>query len=184
MKDFLERFRSQVRRGCVKQPANGFTLVELMVVVACIAILAAAATPALSRYLRLVHLRQAVYQISGDLYTMKSEAIKYGANRSITFDNLNQTYTLVHSTFNQTMRLGTYRGVVVFTKNPDPAGTPDEDFSNTITFNSRGFSGLALPVTTQVYVTNQDNRIFRIQVTATGAVSVRIWDIHENNWDR
>jgi type IV fimbrial biogenesis protein FimT len=182
MKTFLERFRPKVRRMGVKQPANGFTLVELMVTVACIAILAAAATPTLSNYLRMVNLRQAVYKISGDLYTVRSEAIKYGTNCSITFNFGPKTYTLTNPRFNHTVDLNAYRGQVAFTANPDPGGTPADAFSPTITFNARGLSGLAPPVTTQVYVTNQDNRIFRVLVTATGAVSVRLWNGHNNKW--
>jgi Tfp pilus assembly protein FimT len=153
-----------------------------MVAVACIAILAAAATPTLRNYLRMVHLRQAVYQLSGDLYTVKSEAIKRGVSCSVTFDTVNRTYTMTNPP--RVMDLKTYKGVVAFTANPDPGGTPSEAFSPTITFNARGLSGLVPPVTTQVYVTNQDNRFFRVQVTATGAVSVRLWNNINSSWVR
>jgi prepilin-type N-terminal cleavage/methylation domain-containing protein len=182
MKNILEQFRPQVRRRCVEQPANGFTMLELMIAAACIAILAAAAVPTLSNYLRMVNLRQAVYQISGDLYTVRSEAVKIGANCSINFNTVNKTYTLTNPS--RIMDLKTYRGGVAFTANPDPGALPEDAFSPTITFNARGFSGLSPAVTTQVYVTNQDNRIFRVQVTATGAVSVRFWNQQNNKWIR
>jgi prepilin-type N-terminal cleavage/methylation domain-containing protein len=183
MKFFSELFRHRIRSVCSRQPANGFTLVELMVVVACIGIMALAATPTLRQYLRMVNLRQAVYQISGDLYTVRSQAVKTGANCSITFTpGTPPTYAL--SNPNRIMDLSTYRGNVTFTANPDPGGLPGDVFSPTITFNARGLSGLVPPVTTQVYVTNIDNRIFRVQVTATGAVSVRLWDNHSNKWGR
>jgi type II secretory pathway pseudopilin PulG len=157
--------------------------VELMVVIACIGILAVAATPTLRQYLRMVNLRQAVYQISGDLYTVRSQAVKSGANCSIAFPpGIGTIYTL--SSPNRIMDLKTYRGNVTFTANPDPGGLPGDVSSPTIIFNARGLSGLAPPVTTQVYVTNIDNRIFRVQVTATGAVSVRLWNPHSNSWTR
>lgn len=157
-------------------------MIEVMVVVACITILAAAAVPSLRQYVRMVNLRQAVYQISGDLYTVKSQAVKGGANCSIAFDDLNNNYNL--SSPARWMDLSTYRGNVTFTADPDPGALPENAFSPLVVFNTRGLSGLAPPVTTQVYVTNQDNYIFRVQVTATGAISVRRWNNHNNKWVR
>jgi prepilin-type N-terminal cleavage/methylation domain-containing protein len=166
----------------VKHPPYGFTMIELLVTIACIAILAVAAIPATRNYMRTVNLRQAVYKISGDLYAAKSQAIKSGVNCSITFDPVAATYTLSNPV--QTTDLKIYSGKMAFTANPDAGGQPGDAFSPVITFNARGFSGLDPPVTTQVYVTNQDKRVFRVQVTATGAISVRLWNPNGNTWLR
>lgn len=162
-----------------KQAVKGFTLIELLVAMACIGILAATATPSVAQYIRNMSLREAVYQISGDLYTIKSQAIRTRDNCSIDFDILTQTYTLTDPS--RTVDLKEYRGGVAFTGNPD--ATPAV-FSPTVTFNTRGLSGLVPAATTQVYVTNQDNRIFRIQATAAGAISIRRWNSAGGTWVR
>ena len=162
-----------------KHAIKGFTIIELLVTIACIGILAAAATPSVAQYIRNMNLRDAVYQISGDLYTIKSQAIRTRANCNINFDTVTQTYTL--SDPNRTVDLKEYRGGVTFTANPDAS---TDVFSPTIVFNTRGLSGLAPAATTQVYVTNQDNRIFRIQASAAGAISIRRWSGPGGTWER
>jgi prepilin-type N-terminal cleavage/methylation domain-containing protein len=185
MKIILELLKRKVRRMRLNQSARGFTTIELMVALTCVAILAVAATPTIRHYMHMVHLRQAAYQISGDLYSVRTQAVKVAANCSITFNFSNNMYTVSIPAANpiRVMDLKTW-GDVTFRANPDPGGVPADAFSPTISFNSRGLSALVPPVTTQVYLTNQDGYVFRVQVTATGAVSTRLWNSNNNTWRR
>jgi prepilin-type N-terminal cleavage/methylation domain-containing protein len=178
MKSCAELLKPGVRRVLKTQPEKGFTLIELMVVIACVVILIAVTGPTFGNYLREAGLKQAVYQLSGDLYRTKSQAVRTQAVQTINLSPATNTYTC--TTPAQTINLGDYRGNVVFTNNPD--GGPDV-FSPTIPFSARGFSGLVPAATTQVYLTDQaagplgggNGRIFRIQVSAAGAISIHEW---------
>jgi prepilin-type N-terminal cleavage/methylation domain-containing protein len=178
MKSCAELLKPGVRRALKMQPEKGFTLIELMVVIACVAILAAVTAPSMIRYLREAGLRQAVYQLSGDLYRTKSQAVRTQTVLAMNFFLAPSTYTCTNPV--RTTNLGDYRGNVVFTNNPD-GGT--DVFSPTIPFSTRGFSGLVPAATTQVYLTEQtagplgagNGRIFRIQVSAAGAISIHEW---------
>jgi prepilin-type N-terminal cleavage/methylation domain-containing protein len=176
---FVGFIKPRVQRSFTKQSAKGFTLLELAVVMVCIGILSVAVAPTVRGYIRTIGLRNAVYQLSGDLYTIKSQAIRTSANCNIAFDPLLQTYTL--SDPSRTVNLNDFHGNVTFIPNPDGGA---DIFSPTIAFNTRGLSALVPPATTQVYIRNQDNRIFRIQVSAVGAISIHKWASASSKWVR
>lgn len=62
----------------------GFTLIELMVTVAMLAILAALATPSFRQFVEAQRLRDASFGLVSDLTLARSEAIKRGGNVAIT----------------------------------------------------------------------------------------------------
>jgi prepilin-type N-terminal cleavage/methylation domain-containing protein len=178
MKFFMKLIDPCVRRVLKKQSQSGFTLIELMVVIASIAVLAGVTAPNFINYLQEAGLKQAVYQISGDLHRTKSQAIRTRIVQTMNFSQVANNY--VCSNPLHTINLADFWGSVVYTNNPD--GGLDA-FSPTIAFNTRGLSGLVPAVTTQVYLTNQvagplgigNGRIFRVQVSAAGAVSIHEW---------
>ncbi len=174
---FLELSQRRIQKIPNRQTSRGFTLLELMVVMACVAILSAAAVPAIREYFLTVSLKKAVHQLSGDLYRIKSQAIRSNANCTINFNVGPSFYTLSDPV--RTVNLSDFDGNVVFTGNPSAL---PEVFSPVITFNTRGL--LVPAVQTQVYVTNQQNRIFRVQVSAAGAISIRAWNAASNTWMR
>jgi prepilin-type N-terminal cleavage/methylation domain-containing protein len=177
MNFLLDLIKLSVQKILNRQTSKGFTIVELMVVVACIGILSAAAAPTLRDYFRSNSLKKAVYQLSGDLFRIKSQAIRSQANCNINFTLVPSSYTLSNPV--RTVNLSDFIGNVVFTGNPD--GSPDV-FSTTIGFDTRGLSSPM--ATTQVYVTNVSNRIYRIQVSAAGGISIRFWNTATNTWVR
>jgi len=177
MNFLLGLIKLSVQKIFNRQASKGFTIVELMVAVAFIGILSAAAAPTVRDYIRSSSLKKAVYQLSGDLYRIKSQAIRSNANCDVNFTLAPGSYTLSNPV--RTVNLSDFSGNVVFTGNPD-GGT--DVFSLLIRFNSRGLPTPA--ATTQVYVTNVSNRIYRIQVSAAGGVSIRFWDNATNTWLR
>lgn len=70
--------------GTVRLPAQqGFTVIELMVVVAIVAILAALAVPSFNPLIERWRVRQSVDGLQSALYYARSEAIKRGGNITI-----------------------------------------------------------------------------------------------------
>jgi prepilin-type N-terminal cleavage/methylation domain-containing protein len=76
-----------------KQGAAGFSLVELMVVMAVIGIVAGTAIPAISNYLRTYAVRAASASVTQEIQTARAQAIKRNANYGVGFAILsNRTY--------------------------------------------------------------------------------------------
>jgi prepilin-type N-terminal cleavage/methylation domain-containing protein len=171
MKLLLERLTLCARLCLKKQPEKGFTVIELLVVLGCITILSAAARPSFLNYLNDTGLKQAVYQLGGDLYRAKSQAIRTRTVQTVNLDKDANTYVCTNP--NRTINLANFWGNTTFADNPDGGG-PDTAFSPEISFNTRGLSA-----TTQAYLT-ANGRTFRVQVSAAGAVSIHEWS--DGNW--
>lgn len=73
---------------------KGFSLVELLMVVAIVAIAAGVAIPYLTRYTQNNNLRNAARAISGDFFEYKSKATAESRMYSITFNVAGGTYTI------------------------------------------------------------------------------------------
>ena len=68
-----------------RRTSAGFTLVELLVVTAIMAIMTAAALPAISRYLRNYKMRNAVQAVGGEISAARNKAIMKNVNWGVVF---------------------------------------------------------------------------------------------------
>lgn len=91
-----------------RQPQRGFTAVELLVVIAILGILAAFATPSLSKFMQTQKVRTLAYDLFADLSFARSEAISRGHNvqvLSVNGTNWNSGWTITDITANPTTQL-------------------------------------------------------------------------------
>jgi prepilin-type N-terminal cleavage/methylation domain-containing protein len=169
MSFFVTSPQRVMKKSRVHRKPQGFTLIEMMIVVLVIAVLSSVAGFYIVDHRRNLSLKNVAYKISGHLHKAKALAIRGRTTCSINFFKapaLNQyTMTIV----NETVDLGTALGNVTFADNPD---TSTDAFTSTITFNQRGICTLSGPV----YVTNQDNYIYRIMTSGAGGISIQMWD--------
>ncbi|MCP4575846.1 MAG: prepilin-type N-terminal cleavage/methylation domain-containing protein [Deltaproteobacteria bacterium] len=84
-------------RGCGwnNEKGDGFTIVEILVVVAIIAVLSAVAVPAIVSWLPKYRLRAAVSDLHSNLQRAKQEAIRGNGECAVYFDAANSKYQLV-----------------------------------------------------------------------------------------
>ena len=75
-----------MRRMKIQRGEGGFTLIELAVVMALVAIMALFVAPAIGEWLDNFHIRQAGREMSSDLQFAKMKAISTGSNCSVVFN--------------------------------------------------------------------------------------------------
>ncbi len=78
--------------GVAVRNKSGFTLIELMTVIAIVAIVLAFATPPFLQWLKNKALVEASDQVFSDLQNARLRAVKENANVLVAFDTANQSY--------------------------------------------------------------------------------------------
>jgi type II secretion system protein H len=116
---------------------RGFSLVEVLVVIAILAVVLAIAAPNFTAYRDNTNLREAARSISSDMQLAKQRAVSESRNYLINFDEAANTYTLQQETA---------PNLIIYTKTVGAGntaikilGTPTFPSGN-VTFQSRGTS--------------------------------------------
>ena len=185
--DGINRFES----GSEKMP-RGYTLVELIVTIAIIAIMMAAAVPAVNGYLRRHASQHAADELYGDIQLARMRAARNNQRCQIQFNvpAANQ-YTLIDVDNNGTV-IGNFKtgDLTRFRGNISFAGSPlaaDNAPFTTVEFFPTGI--LNAPVTApanadSIFITNAANDVFyRVMITAAGGTGVYRWDPNANQWN-
>ncbi len=88
------RTMGELRFAFKRTPSHGFTVTELLVTIAIIAIVAGIAYPSLNRMASNGNLRSAARDIMADIGTVKEGAMAYNQQFTIPFDTHANTYTV------------------------------------------------------------------------------------------
>jgi type IV fimbrial biogenesis protein FimT len=139
----------------------GFTLLELITVIAIAATLLAIAIPNINRYIQNYNLKTAARTLEGDIQSAKQKSIAESTNYTILFDVANNNYTINPTAI--TKNFNSFGNITL-------ANTGNIN-NNTITLQSRG---TADTTTNQDTITLNNKMLSQasIQTTSMGKVNV------------
>ncbi|MBN2516131.1 MAG: type II secretion system protein [Deltaproteobacteria bacterium] len=148
------------------QCRKGFSLIEMLIVCAIIAVLSLITVPAFLRYTANANLKSAVREVSSDILRQKEQAISRNLEQKIVFNTGSESYTLQEEiaggggwTNQQTKLLKS------FGSNIDITGTTFG--ANTITFQTRGTASMGT-----LTLTNNRGSTATITINITGRTYV------------
>ncbi len=141
---------------------HGFTLIEIMTVLAIIAILMTAAIPSYIGYKPTLVLNRAVNEYHGILQQARLMAIKNRGDCTVVFGAKSYTVSCTTSNYTRTVDYSDYGELVIFERFDGTSGIPTAN----LTFNSRGSCNSAY-----MHITNTQRKDFyRIGPLISGAI--------------
>lgn len=184
------------RKKCIirKSTDNGFTLIELIVIITIMGILTTIAIPVFSKWLPDYALRRTVMALYSDMHLAKIKAIKGnsvfrieflpgGADlyrivdpdgtivKTVNLSAPDEGYSICYGCGNATKKATTSGGTV-----------PEDGISytsNNVSFNPRGFGKMGY-----VYLTNSKGTAYAIGTWASGIVILKKWNKATGSWEQ
>jgi prepilin-type N-terminal cleavage/methylation domain-containing protein len=201
----IERYKMKVngqRYHCLQWPkvgarglTPGFTMIELLVVIASIAVMLAAAVPAVNGYMSRHAPQYAADELYGDIQLARIRAARYNRRCRIQFNVPGPDQYTIQDVdnagniippplgLNKVVNLAKFRDNITFVNSPlaaDPAPY------NTLEFFSQGVvnPNITAPVgSDSIYLTNRANDVYyRVLVSLAGGSAVYRFNQNANQW--
>lgn len=167
---------------------NGFTLLEIAIVLGIIAMISIVSAPSVLDWLPNSHLRSAAGELSANMQWTKLNAIKSNRDWGIKFDTANNQYMIMDSTDGnwsdgndkiiKTVSLSSYGGGVGYGFGAATKDLENSTPSNTVSFtadmtvyNARGMSN----ETGYVYLTNNSKTAYGVGNNVSAYIFMRKW---------
>jgi prepilin-type N-terminal cleavage/methylation domain-containing protein len=203
--------RFQAERGLMSQKeptqpdrigcgSSGFSLMEILVVIAIMGIVLAISVPAYLSYLPRIRLREAAREIASDMQFAKVQAIKANTTTAVVFDPVAGTYQVITESgeaagsedwtdgdghTHKNVTIANFKGVSYgsATGTTRPGDTTDPDTVAGVTFggNVVFFTNKAISVAGTVYIHNQKGDTMAIGSTSA-AGRVKTWRNFGAGW--
>ena len=114
--------------------SKGFTIIEMMIVIAIIGVILTVAAPNFNAYRQNTNLKEAARDISSDISLYRQRAVTENRGYKITFSAAANTYTIQQETVTNGVRTGNYVALITQTVGAGNAnivisGTPSPSFS-------------------------------------------------------
>jgi prepilin-type N-terminal cleavage/methylation domain-containing protein len=151
-------------KTCLFRKKHGFTLVELLVIIAILGIIAGIAIPSYVSWMPSFHLKNATRDIISNLRLAKLEAIKRNTNCAVTINTGANTYNI--DLLNKTVSLADYKSGVSFTNVTSTT-------TGIITFSRQGMATFDVSDggTSKIYLTNSKHTTtHEIDVNGVGTI--------------
>jgi prepilin-type N-terminal cleavage/methylation domain-containing protein len=173
---FLSRFL-RTWESCYNLSSNGYSVIEVLVVIALIGIICTIAAPNVSTMMKSYRLKSAANELASTLQLAKITAISQNANSVLTFNSASQTYSAFSDNGDGggTVNDGTQSGSepTIATVNLENSyygeavlNTPS--FGNTIVFTSQG----ACNQSGTISLHNSDSETFQIIISPAGSIKL------------
>ena len=177
-----------------KKHVEGFTLIELVIIIAIVAILAAIAIPAFSNLLPEYALRSSAMQLYSDIYYAKMKAIKDNSLCKIEFlPGSSDSYRILDNDGSviKTVSVSSSESSHPICFGPGNASKPATTSGGSIpadgvsyTGNMAIFNQMGFGKAGYVYLSNKKGTAYAIGTWASGVVILKKWNEQKGEWVR